>query len=398
MQLKRARIAVTLFASASLALSGMPVTAFADDPADLQSKVNDAYSTLMAYSNELEAANNELYQLQSDLESVQAEIQQTEADIEEKQQELEQGQAELSQRLAETYKQNSSNSTLSVVLGASDFEELLSRVYYANSMANRDAELIDQVKQTQQELEQKKSDLATQEQEQQQLVSDQQQKTEDIQSKVSEQQSYYNSLDSELQTALAEEAARAAAEQAAAEEAANNNQGGGSDNGNSNNDNGGSGDNGGSNDNGGSSNNGGSSGGGGSNNNTDSGNAPSSVVDIALAQVGKPYVFGTEGPDTFDCSGLVQYSYKRVGISLPHSSQAQCNLVKNKGHLVTNTSYLSPGDLVFWGYGGSSSSIYHVGIYIGGGRYVHASSPGVGVITSSLSSNSRNFVGGGSPV
>ena len=392
MQLKRARIAVTLFASASLALSGVPATAFADDPADLQSKVNDAYSTLMTYSNELEAANNELCQLQSDLESVQAEIQQTEADIEEKQQELEQGQAELSQRLAETYKQNSSNSTLSVVLGASDFEELLSRVYYANSMANRDAELIDQVKQTQQELEQKKSDLATQEQEQQQLVSDQQQKTEDIQSKVSEQQSYYNSLDNELQTALAEEAARAAAEQAAAEEAANNNQGGGSDNGNSNNDNGGSGDNGGSNDNGG------SSGGGGSNNNTDSGNAPSSVVDIALAQVGKPYVFGTEGPDTFDCSGLVQYSYKRVGISLPHSSQAQCNLVKNKGHLVTNTSYLSPGDLVFWGYGGSSSSIYHVGIYIGGGRYVHASSPGVGVITSSLSSNSRNFVGGGSPV
>ena len=392
MQLKRARIAVTLFASASLALSGVPTTAFADDPADLQSKVNDAYSTLMTYSNELEAANNELYQLQSDLESVQAEIQQTEADIEEKQQELEQGQAELSQRLAETYKQNSSNSTLSVVLGASDFEELLSRVYYANSMANRDAELIDQVKQTQQELEQKKSDLATQEQEQQQLVSDQQQKTEDIQSKVSEQQSYYNSLDSELQTALAEEAARAAAEQAAAEEAANNNQGGGSDNGNSNNDNGGSDDNGGSN------NNGGSSGGGGSNNNTDSGNAPSSVVDIALAQVGKPYIFGTEGPDTFDCSGLVQYSYKQVGISLPHSSQAQCNLVKNKGHLVTNTSYLSPGDLVFWGYGGSSSSIYHVGIYIGGGRYVHASSPGVGVITSSLSSNSRNFVGGGSPV
>ena len=108
MQLKRARIAVTLFASASLALSGVPATAFADDPADLQSKVNDAYSTLMTYSNELEAANNELYQLQSDLESVQAEIQQTEADIEEKQQELEQGQAELSQRLAETYKQNSS--------------------------------------------------------------------------------------------------------------------------------------------------------------------------------------------------------------------------------------------------------------------------------------------------
>ena len=94
----------------------------------------------------------------------------------------------------------------------------------------------------------------------------------------------------------------------------------------------------------------------------------------------------------------MQYSYKQVGISLPHSSQAQCTLVKNKGHLVTNTSYLSPGDLVFRGYGGSSSSIYHVGIYIGGGRYVHASSPGVGVITSSLSSNSRNFVGGGSPV
>lgn len=378
---------LTLLVSAALALGTFPVSAFATPSSELQAQVNEAYSTLTQYANELESASNELYQLQQDLESTQNEIAQTEDDIAELEVKLEEGQEKLSERLAESYKQDTSSSPLSVIVGASDFEELVTRFYYANRMIDYDSELVEEVKSTREELQQRREDLAEQEAEQQQLVEEQEQKTAEIQAKVSEQQAYYEGLDSELQQQLAEEEARRAAEEAARQEAEQADREEQGNNGGSNTDN-----NGGSNDGGGN--------GGGSNNdssNTDSGNAPSSVVDIALAQVGKGYVFATAGPNTFDCSGLVTYSYGQMGISITHSSQAQYNIVAGKGHLVYSTSYLSPGDLVFWGHGGSGSAIYHVGIYIGGGQYVHASSPGVGVVVSTLYTGG-NFAGGGSPV
>lgn len=378
---------LTLLVSAALALGTFPVSAFATPSSELQAKVNEAYNTLTQYANELESASNELYQLQQDLESTQNEIAQTEDDIAELEVKLEEGQEKLSERLAESYKQDTSSSPLSVIVGASDFEELVTRFYYANRMIDYDSELVEEVKSTREELQQRREDLAEQEAEQQQLVEEQEQKTAEIQAKVSEQQAYYEGLDSELQQQLAEEEARRAAEEAARQEAEQADREEQGNNGGSNTDN-----------NGGSNNGGGN--GGGSNNdssNTDSGNAPSSVVDIALAQVGKGYVFATAGPNTFDCSGLVTYSYGQMGISITHSSQAQYNIVAGKGHLVYSTSYLSPGDLVFWGHGGSGSAIYHVGIYIGGGQYVHASSPGVGVVVSTLYTGG-NFAGGGSPV
>lgn len=378
---------LTLLVSAALALGTFPVSAFATPSSELQAQVNEAYNTLTQYANELESASNELYQLQQDLESTQNEIAQTEDDIAELEVKLEEGQEKLSERLAESYKQDTSSSPLSVIVGASDFEELVTRFYYANRMIDYDSELVEEVKSTREELQQRREDLAEQEAEQQQLVEEQEQKTAEIQAKVSEQQAYYEGLDSELQQQLAEEEARRAAEEAARQEAEQADREEQGNNGGSNTDN-----------NGGSNNGGGN--GGGSNNdssNTDSGNAPSSVVDIALAQVGKGYVFATAGPNTFDCSGLVTYSYGQMGISITHSSQAQYNIVAGKGHLVYSTSYLSPGDLVFWGHGGSGSAIYHVGIYIGGGQYVHASSPGVGVVVSTLYTGG-NFAGGGSPV
>lgn len=378
---------LTLLVSAALALGTFPVSAFATPSSELQAQVNEAYSTLTQYANELESASNELYQLQQDLESTQNEIAQTEDDIAELEVKLEEGQEKLSERLAESYKQDTSSSPLSVIVGASDFEELVTRFYYANRMIDYDSELVEEVKSTREELQQRREDLAEQEAEQQQLVEEQEQKTAEIQAKVSEQQAYYEGLDSELQQQLAEEEARRAAEEAARQEAEQADREEQGNNGGSNTDNNGGG-------------NGGGGNGGGSNNdssNTDSGNAPSSVVDIALAQVGKGYVFATAGPNTFDCSGLVTYSYGQMGISITHSSQAQYNIVAGKGHLVYSTSYLSPGDLVFWGHGGSGSAIYHVGIYIGGGQYVHASSPGVGVVVSTLYTGG-NFAGGGSPV
>jgi len=86
------------------------------------------------------------------------------------------------------------------------------------------------------------------------------------------------------------------------------------------------------------------------------------AVDTALAQQGKPYVWGGAGPDSFDCSGLTQYAYAAAGVSLPHSSSAQSTL-----GTPVSLADLQPGDLVFF-----YPDIGHVGLYIGNGLMVDA--------------------------
>ena len=86
----------------------------------------------------------------------------------------------------------------------------------------------------------------------------------------------------------------------------------------------------------------------------------------ALKQIGDKYVFGAAGPVYWDCSGLTMRAFEAAGVSLPHSARAQSRMGKSvaKGALM-------PGDLMFFG-----SPVSHVGIYMGGGRMVHAPRPG----------------------
>ncbi|MGY1746767.1 C40 family peptidase [Blastococcus sp. SYSU D00695] len=90
------------------------------------------------------------------------------------------------------------------------------------------------------------------------------------------------------------------------------------------------------------------------------------AVDTALAQQGKPYQWGAAGPGSYDCSGLVQSAYRAAGIELPHSSRMQSTMGTPVG-----VWDLQPGDLLFF-----YSPVSHVGIYIGNGQMVHASTAG----------------------
>ena len=94
------------------------------------------------------------------------------------------------------------------------------------------------------------------------------------------------------------------------------------------------------------------------------------AVAFAKAQVGKGYRYATSGPDTFDCSGLTAAAWQQGGVSLAHYSGAQYQETIRIG-----AGDLQPGDLVFYGPGGSQ----HVEIYIGGGMVVSASNPSSGV-------------------
>jgi peptidoglycan hydrolase-like protein with peptidoglycan-binding domain len=131
-----------------------------------------------------------------------------------------------------------------------------------------------------------------------------------------------------------------------------------------------------------------------------SGNAPrasaetadtAAIADIALAQVGKPYVLSAEGPSSFDCSGLVHYAVTQAGFSVKRYSAAAYSTYTGWAS-VSGTGSLRKGDILFF-HSDTSQSISHTGIYIGGGEFVHASSGQGKVMVSSLDNVywARNF-------
>lgn len=98
------------------------------------------------------------------------------------------------------------------------------------------------------------------------------------------------------------------------------------------------------------------------------------VLAFARAQIGKPYVWGAAGPDSFDCSGLTQAAWKTAGISLPRTTWDQVGVGQK-----VSVDTAQPGDLVFF-----YDDLSHVGIYIGGGEMIHAPKPGADVRVESI--------------
>lgn len=111
-----------------------------------------------------------------------------------------------------------------------------------------------------------------------------------------------------------------------------------------------------------------------------------SVVATANQYIGSRYIYGGTAPSGFDCSGFTSYVYKRYGVSLSRTAAGQYSngVAVSKGEL-------QPGDLVMFG----KSGINHVGIYIGGGKMIHAANPSRGVTTDTINSGyyGTNYVG-----
>ncbi|MFG2428898.1 C40 family peptidase [Streptomyces sp. NPDC048590] len=101
-----------------------------------------------------------------------------------------------------------------------------------------------------------------------------------------------------------------------------------------------------------------------------------SVIAFAQSQIGDAYVSGGTGPNSWDCSGLVQAAFGSVGIDLPRVSQDQ-----STAGTQVSLDNLQPGDILYWGGAGSA---YHVGIYVGGGQFVGAQNSSTGVVQKSL--------------
>lgn len=112
------------------------------------------------------------------------------------------------------------------------------------------------------------------------------------------------------------------------------------------------------------------------------------AVAFAMDHVGDAYALGGDGPHRWDCSGLVRQAYRRAGVRLPRIAADQYRATAR-----ISRKALRRGDLLFWSSDGRASGVHHVGVYLGGGRYIEAARPGTKVRISAFSRYSPNLYG-----
>lgn len=352
----------------------IPEFAFAETAAEKQAEADAVRNQLVGLQADLETAGENYYAALDEQESAQRSMEEQQVKIDETTEEIEGLQDRLSTRARSMYR-SGSTTFIDFLLGASSFAEFTQNWELLNQINANDADLVDQTKAAREQLQAAKDEFARQEQIAAQKAAECKQIHDEVQVKVQNATELMNSLDDEARALLEQEqaaaaaaaAAQAQAEAEAAAAAAGGNgggndggyQGGGSnDSGNQGGDTGGS--TGGGSSWGGGSSSGGSTivypGGGGSAGDN------SAAYSYACSRIGCPYVWGAEGPDSFDCSGLVTWAYRQLGIELPHQSESQMACATR----VVSVNEARPGD-VLWRYG-------HVGIAggYGGTPYVHA--------------------------
>jgi cell wall-associated NlpC family hydrolase len=279
-------------------------------------------------------------------------------------------QTRLGDRIRAMYKQPQDDSTLAILLGAHNLTEFLDSVETANSVASQDTQVVGEIKKFKHDVTVRAAFLKKAQARQEVIVSQRASAKQEIENGLAERQRLVESIKGEIVRLQAEEEARQArlaaeaqqrlqAELSAQKEAVVQAQQSG----------------------------------------TDVVGAaavtPEGVsvapparfggaVGVAMQYLGTPYVWGGSSPGGFDCSGFVMYVYAQVGVYLPHLAADQYNY----GTPVSRDE-LEPGDLVFF------DGLGHVGIYIGGGQFIHSPHTGDVVKISSLSDSwySSTFVG-----
>ena len=369
----------------------LPVGMAQATPAQLKDSSNvsieQAAQRLVELSSQSESAALDLGSIDEQIATTKLQIDETQQLLESTQQDLESAKKALTATVSETYR-NGSVSYLEVLLGSTSFDDFSSRLSMLDRVAYNRASAIETVNTLQQQLTDQQNTLNQKLSEQESLKEQQQERTQTIDTSVNAAQTLVESLDYNTLQAVSERAEQIqdsrpssgrggsdgdnavshAVNNATAPQGESHSSGSSASHSNSN-----AGAFGGSGSSSGSS----SSGSSAEQGSTSTSGAHGSVVGIAERYLGVPYVWGGATPSGFDCSGLVQYCYRQIGIDVGRTTWDQMGC----GTRIA-VSALQPGDLVFF-RGGE-----HVGIYVGDGTYIHAPHTGAVVSYGSLSSRS----------
>jgi peptidoglycan DL-endopeptidase CwlO len=309
-------------------------------------------TSLGAAVEQYNLANVQLRKIESDQHENRAQLKLTTAN-------LKIAQKSLARRLVRAYTSTEDNSTLSVLLGSTSFDDLLNRIETVNSTSQQDASIVHQVTSFKAAIGRQRAELQKAHSDQQTIVARRAAQKQHIEAQLASRRQLLSSIKGQIARIRAAEEAQQRQLAAAAQSRLAGDPPPSSD-------------------------------ALGVSASTPEGssvvapNVHGGVVGIAMHYLGVPYVWGGSTPRGFDCSGFVAYVFAQIGVSMPHSSYAQYNM-----GTAVSISQLQPGDLVF--FTGAS----HVGIYIGGGQFIHAPHTGDHVKISSMSGYySSNFAGG----
>ena len=347
---------------AALAVAAVATATAIAEPAHITAKKAEAQEVLAQIQQidaELGLAIEEYNAATLELDGIEGDIATNQRHLEIARSAYRVAQQNLADRVVALYTAGGEEGTLEVILGAANLDDLLDRIDTVRRISAQDVEVIEAVRDARGEIRDRARKLSDMRAKQQKVVRKRDEHRDTIEAKLGERERLYESIkdqivqleaeERERQRQLAEEARqRREAERDAAAAAAAAESGG-------------------------------------SDVSVASVSAPESggsapparyggVVDIALQYLGVPYVWGGASPSGFDCSGLVVYVYGQLGISLPHYTGSLWQL----GSAVSRDE-LQAGDLVFF------NGLGHMGIYMGGGQFVHAPHTGDVVKISSLS-------------
>ena len=327
------------------------------EPASVASKQAQAQSVLgqiQSLDGSLEHAIEAYNAANEKLRAIHADLAQNRVELKIASGNLKRSQQALAARMVAIYTSNEKDSTLDVLVGSRSLSELVEGLEAVNQVSEQDSTALSEVKRYRSQVRHKRALLKHAREQQAQLVAERAATKSSIEGQLTERRSLLSSIKSEIeqiraaeqrrQAELARQArARAAAPQPMIPDlsaAATS---------------------------------------------TPEPSAPSplpsappsrygGVVGIAMQYLGVPYVYGGSSPSGFDCSGFVMYVFAQIGVSLPHNAAAQYG-----SGTPVDRSQLQPGDLVFF------NGLGHVGIYIGGGSFIHSPHTGDVVKISSLS-------------
>jgi cell wall-associated NlpC family hydrolase len=330
------------------------VPAFADPSiASKRAQAQQVMGQLAQLSDSLERARSQYDAASAQLAKIQRDLRENRRELRIAKHNLKASQRVIAQRVVALYS-SGQESTLEVIFGARSLDDMITRMDNATSVTQADTEILTEVKQFRSAVKHSGEMLKHAHDAQARVVAERAAAKRSIETKIGEQQQLYSSIKGEIARLVAQQAARQvlmarqaqqrfrAAQEQQAQQAAATVVGASA-----------------------------------VTPSTDTVVAPppthGGVVGVALSQLGTPYVWGGSAPGGFDCSGLVMWAYSQVGVSLPHSSYAQYGY-----GVPVSRDQLQPGDIVFF------DGLGHVGIYIGGGQFVHAPHTGDVVKISSL--------------
>ena len=327
-----------------------------------QAQAQAVLAQIQEIQGQVERASNAYYGATVQLHQIDGDLRLNTGRLDVARQSLGAAQARVESRLRALYRSGSGGGTVEILLGAQNLDDLLNRLDAAKRVSSQDTQVLRQVRSFRREVERRQLTLKDARAAQSRLVAERAAQKRSIEGQLAEQQRLYGSIKDEIAKLRAAEARRQAqlaaqarqhyldqlraqrqqpSQASAAGTAIDTSDplGGFV---------------------------------------PDTGPAPppsqyGGVVGIALQYLGTPYVWGASGPGAFDCSGFTSYVFAQVGVSLPHNAAAQYGYGTPVGR-----DQLEPGDLVFF------DGLGHVGIYIGGGQFVHAPHTGEVVKISSL--------------